>query len=279
MEGVVLRQDEDDWLQNRFKVVRPDFVRGCQDGHWTRRAIEKQTVDYEFAEIYRERCYEFAEAAPPGDKTGTAVPLLLQTVEETKPVAKAGGTKSRKAKRQAALEKQAAQNDKNRRRRVPRCVMLCGLPGNGKSTFAERLIRGFNQDGVSWLVANQDDLGRKECQRVAGRASRKTRVIVDRCNLTTSERREWLECMHNPKTGEVAMVFFGTPTETCIERVQDRVDHPTIAHGKGAGIVRQLAGKLEPPTPTERQSVFGIVEHVTSFEETNALLRKWGVPA
>lgn len=62
VEGVVLRQDEGGWLRHRFKVVRPDFVRGCASGHWTRRPIDKQEVDYEFAELYRQQCYVFAAA-------------------------------------------------------------------------------------------------------------------------------------------------------------------------------------------------------------------------
>ncbi|CAB9510215.1 Inherit from KOG: PHOsphatase [Seminavis robusta] len=66
VEGIVLRIDtppEEDanggltWLDCRYKVVRPDFVRGCGDGHWMKRAIEKQRVDYEFRERYLNECY------------------------------------------------------------------------------------------------------------------------------------------------------------------------------------------------------------------------------
>ena len=65
VEGIVLRVDSDptidgdniSWLQSRFKVVRPDFVRGCQGGHWTRRKMEKQRVDYELQANYLNRCY------------------------------------------------------------------------------------------------------------------------------------------------------------------------------------------------------------------------------
>mmetsp|Transcript_23386 Transcript_23386/g.34788 ORF Transcript_23386/g.34788 Transcript_23386/m.34788 type:complete len:473 (-) Transcript_23386:47-1465(-) len=59
VEGIILRIDDDGegWLKSRSKIVRPDFVAGCQEGHWTRRDYEKQTVDYEFAAEYLERCY------------------------------------------------------------------------------------------------------------------------------------------------------------------------------------------------------------------------------
>ena len=73
VEGVVLRVDEGAatgnsitqqsslWLEQKFKIVRPDFLRGCGDGHhWSTRKIEKQIVDYEFAEAYLRGCYVFA---------------------------------------------------------------------------------------------------------------------------------------------------------------------------------------------------------------------------
>jgi len=50
------------WLQHRSKIVRPDFIRGCADGHWSTRRVEKQRVDYEFAAEYMKRCYELASA-------------------------------------------------------------------------------------------------------------------------------------------------------------------------------------------------------------------------
>ena len=64
VEGVVLRVDSDEeWLGHRVKVVRPDFVAGCAAGHWSRRTMEKQRVDYEFASPYLQSCYPFASSA------------------------------------------------------------------------------------------------------------------------------------------------------------------------------------------------------------------------
>ena len=287
VEGVVLRQDEEDWLLHRFKVVRPDFVGGCASGHWTRRPIDKQEVNYEFSESYRQQCYVFAtedctvEEKAIGDQVNSS--SEPKPDEDSKPAATLkpnnAAKKSRKAKDKAALDKQSAQNEKNRRRRVPRCIMLVGLPGSGKSTFATALKNGFDQDNTKapCFIANQDTLGRKECVKVASRANTRVRVILDRCNLTVSERKEWLGCMHSPPPGEVALVFFNVSTETSVARVHDRVNHPTIAHGKGSRIVKQLAEKMQPPTLEERKSIFGTVETVSSFEQSDALLRKWGM--
>jgi hypothetical protein len=63
VEGIVLRVDDPQsmWMDMRYKVVRPDFVRGCQRGHWSSMPIEKQAVDLEFSESYLKSCYPFAE--------------------------------------------------------------------------------------------------------------------------------------------------------------------------------------------------------------------------
>lgn len=69
VEGIVLRVDNSsttkhgvagDWLEQTFKVVRPDFIRGCGGSHWTARQLEKQQVDFAFAEDYVKSCYRFA---------------------------------------------------------------------------------------------------------------------------------------------------------------------------------------------------------------------------
>ena len=67
VEGIILRIDEhcqdgqsQSWLKNRLKIVRPDFVCGCRDGHWSRREIEKQSIDFDFAQEYLDNCYTCA---------------------------------------------------------------------------------------------------------------------------------------------------------------------------------------------------------------------------
>ena len=48
-----------------------------------------------------------------------------------------------------------------------RCVMLCGLPCGGKTTFALGLVRRLGPGRVAHLC--QDELGRAECERAWGR--------------------------------------------------------------------------------------------------------------
>ena len=61
MEGIVLRLDnEESGLEDKYKVVRPDFVRGCEGVHWSSRPIAKQQVDFEFRDEYLAECYPYA---------------------------------------------------------------------------------------------------------------------------------------------------------------------------------------------------------------------------
>ena len=245
IEGVVIRQDERDWMLQRYKVVRPDFVRGCQGQHWTRKPIEKQIVDYGFTHEYLKKNFVFADDYIPGriesplSKTNTLDPKVL----------------------------------KSRRRRMPRCIMLMGLPASGKSSFARALARV--DDTLSTFIASQDDLGRKECVRTAGRANSKTRVIVDRCNLAEANRTEYWEYLHRPAPSDITLVYFAASANTCVARANRRLGHPTLAVGKGQ-VIWQLEKRLEVPTEQERNR-FGQIYTIRTWEESEDLLREWGV--
>lgn len=95
--------------------------------------------------------------------------------------------------------------------------------------------------------------------------------MLDRCNVDAEDRKYWLDVAMRPK--DAVAVFFDVPAEVCIERVSGRADHPTIAQGKGAGIVRSFAKKLTAPTRAEG---FTNVYTVSSIGDANALLRRWG---
>jgi bifunctional polynucleotide phosphatase/kinase len=250
VEGVVLRIDEGDWLQERFKIVRSDFIAGCGEGHWSKRTIEKQRVDYEFAQEYVQTCYPLADAEEASNFNGEEDQRKLPAF----------------TKEQLAARKRA-------RRRVPRCVMLMGLPGAGKSTFSKEL----KENGDEWIYVNQDELGRKQAFKEAGKASRAKRIIIDRCHPTEAERHQWFDAIHSPPKGEVALVHFSASAEECITRVVNRFGHPNVPANGGAYIVQQVAARLEPPTAHEMAHVFGTVETVASFAESQALLRKWGI--
>mmetsp|Transcript_15524 Transcript_15524/g.22901 ORF Transcript_15524/g.22901 Transcript_15524/m.22901 type:complete len:343 (+) Transcript_15524:944-1972(+) len=252
VEGIILRVDtrDDRLLEERFKIVRGDFIAGCADGHWSKRTIEKQRVDFEFSNDYSKFCYPFAQTNRDAIKGGSSTNL---------PPAR------------EILESPSAEQNRARRN-VPRCVMLMGLPASGESTFADHL----RSNDSNWIYVNQDLTGKKEALQQASKASRKTRVVVDRCHPTVKERQEWLGVLHSPSKANVALVYFSASEKDCCERVQNRFDHPKIPSGKGVGILQRFAAMLEPPTTWEKEAVFKSVDSVESFDEAQALLARWG---
>lgn len=161
-------------------------------------------------------------------------------------------------------EKECARN--GLRVQLPRVVMMVGLPGSGKTSFTTALERGA---GGAAVRVSQDDQGRKGAERAM---CAHQCVLLDRCNHTAAQRREWLALAHN---ADAWCVFLDIPAEECAWRVQQRKDHPTLKPGVGAGrIIATMARELEAPTAEEG---FSRVEHVTGQEGANQLLADWGV--
>ena len=144
-----------------------------------------------------------------------------------------------KAKRAANA---AEKSRRNRRKQAPKLLVLAGLPGCGKSTFAKLLEAS---DPQQWLHADSDVL-RREMESVVGRASagrNPKRVIVDKCNVEPRDRRLWPQLAHQPPVNDCMLVVFDVDVEECCKRVVDRVGHPTIQAGQpnAAAIVRSFA--------------------------------------
>ena len=245
VEGIVLRVDDNDaegYLQERFKIVRGDFA-ACisDDGHWSKRKLDRNRVDFAFADEYRKTCF-------------------ASLVKSSRSVAT-----------------MSLQERNKRQRNAPRCIILMGLPGSGKSTFARRLSSSTankSGDSKTWIVVNQDTLGRKQALQLASKASRRNRMLIDRCHATEQERLRWWQAMGSPPKRHVALVYFCATADECAERVMGRTDHPTIPNNaRGAAIVRSIL--LEPPTRAERQ-IFGTIEAVATLAEATELLQKWG---
>lgn len=234
LEGVILRQGN-----MRLKVVRGDFRQSCEGLHWTRKGFKKQRIDFGFTPKYIETCYSLA-AQPTSNE------------------------KSRFQDRRGRKHRKMLQKI-----HVPRCIMLIGVPGSGKSTFATALREGLFRPCV---IANQDDLGKRKCREVA---ASKTTVVLDRCNLQCSERAEWRKIMHNPSPKELTAVVFKRSIEECIHSAENRPDHPTIANHQGARIVRHQE-RVEQPLSKEERKSFGAIENVHDFSDARALLQKWG---
>jgi len=184
-----------------------------------------------------------------------------------------GARGSTKAKKD---EKERERLQKDTQKRAPKYIVLVGLPGSGKTTFASAL-----EASDIWIRANQDEQGGKGCRDVARRTvplvrQGRARLVIDRCNPTKADRKEWLDALCGPPAREVTCVFFDKPVEDCKQRAASRIGHPTIKTGGGARIIESIVKVIEVPTTDEG---FGAVERIRSFEESNALLARYGVGA
>lgn len=137
-----------------------------------------------------------------------------------------------------------------------RVLLLVGVPGSGKTTFASRLVAGGG-----WVRVSQDDLGGNRPaveRRFKAALESGEGVVVDRCNCSVQQRRWFIETAR-AAGASVGTVLFASPVSTCISRVNQRTDHPTLPPSASvAGVVRAFAADFEPPTAKEGVS-FGRV--------------------
>ena len=105
--------------------------------------------------------------------------------------------------------------------------MLVGLPGSGKSYFANKLN--------GWTVISQDNIGsRNECENEFSSVVKKEKkVILDRCNVDKNDRKYWLSlAMNHPNACAVFLIILRmcVPRELLIELI---IQQLSLAEEKG----------------------------------------------
>jgi len=144
-------------------------------------------------------------------------------------------------------------------------VILCGLPGSGKSHVAKMMAMRDER----WLVVSQDESrSREACEQEISRPGKHGRVVLDRCNPDQEDRRRWLALAQWAR--KPVCVYFDYEEDLCVARAQQRVNHPTLTPGhRVLTAVESMRRRMQRPRLAEG---FAGVCRVRSFDAANELI-------
>ncbi|KAF8449067.1 hypothetical protein L210DRAFT_3389039 [Boletus edulis BED1] len=129
-------------------------------------------------------------------------------------------------------------------------LILVGLIGSGKSTFAQALESYFPR----FRRCNQDDLGnRQQVEELAYHTLREGRSpCIDRTNVNATQRSYWSAIARAFPGTSISIIVFDTPYDVCASRLQRRISHPTIKSAQhGMAVLNKFASDFQLPSPDE----------------------------
>ena len=113
-------------------------------------------------------------------------------------------------------------------------IILCGIPGSGKSTWAhENLCDGdayVSRDEVRFsIISDDEDYFAHETQvfnkfitKIEEHLKKEGRVFADATHINWASRRKLLERIHNKENINIGVYVFATPLNVCLERNEHR---------------------------------------------------------
>ena len=171
----------------------------------------------------------------------------------------------------------------------PSLVILCGLPGTGKSHFARELARRapcvwLNSDRTRKLLVNTPSYSRREHRRVFSAMHVLTRgylqdgysVVFDATNLNENVRRP-LYASASEAGVEPLIIRFTAPSELVLRRLTDRAQGVGEASQSDAtwDVYSRMA-VADQPVPRPHLLVAGPEDVASVMQET---LKRTGVAA
>jgi predicted kinase len=110
---------------------------------------------------------------------------------------------------------------------MSKLVVLVGPPGSGKTTLATELC---NSDITAVRYINQDSQGKEHLPLFLDSLEMQCDIVVDRMGFNKTQRARYLEPAK--KAGyETHIIVLHENRETCLKRMLNRYNHPTIQHG------------------------------------------------
>jgi predicted kinase len=132
-------------------------------------------------------------------------------------------------------------------------IVLVGLPGSGKSTWAARQpFSVLSSDAIRLLIADDpaiQAIHRRVFATLRYLAKQRLQLkmpvtCIDATSLTPWERRPWIRLAQDTDCDAEA-IFFDTPLEVCLDRNRQR------ERVVPEDVVREMARRLEPPSTEE----------------------------
>ena len=170
--------------------------------------------------------------------------------------------------------------------RGPILLLLCGVQGSGKSTFADALLRrqgNHNKDNDddddddtegSFVHLCQDVLKQRDKVEAATREALKMgkSVIVDRMHLTRDQREPFLRIGVDAKV-PVHVIVFQPPADVISRRVLQRTNHPGKVQGEqGAQLALRSMHQLVLPTYEEDEAMT-LISMASNDKEADRLVQ------
>ena len=153
--------------------------------------------------------------------------------------------------------------------------VLIGIPGCGKSTFAERLSKQFNIEIISTDRIRMENIGileeqvwPKVYQMLGDRLNNNEDVIFDATNITPNVRKRlvnnvkvYCECFN------LIGYYFTVDWKLCVERVEKRNADPN-EHYLPTDVIEGYASKIIEPTLEEGFVKINYVDEIGNIYKT-----------
>lgn len=147
--------------------------------------------------------------------------------------------------------------------KLPGLIMMIGCPCSGKTTFCMELMTYY----PDIVHISQDELGRKECESLFSSKAKNSTIILDRCNVSKEERKEWLTSYTQLTNKKIWAIYFNLDVNVCKERVKFRENHPTLSGPGAQRIIEDVYSRVEAPIANENFS------EIIMVTDDNSLVR------